>query len=204
MKNSMRLSLGFMGAIFLLTTQVGCSTLDQATGKGYLGADALIVANRTAAEEILSQLEKRDISRDAFLLIGTASHSDDLNRSSMFGRLLSEEVSARMTQGGFRMIELKLQQFAFLKQKEGEFFLTREIQHLAKSHSAEAVIVATYATANKRVYINLKVVEATTNSVLAAHDYAIGMDRNLRSLLGIPEPYRDRTFLGRMSEWLDL
>ncbi|NBT84767.1 MAG: hypothetical protein EBT58_07970 [Betaproteobacteria bacterium] len=109
-----------------------------------------------------------------------------------------------MTQGGFRMIELKLQQFAFLKQKEGEFFLTREIQHLAKSHSAEAVIVATYATANKRVYINLKVVEATTNSVLAAHDYAIGMDRNLRSLLGIPEPYRDRTFLGRMSEWLDL
>jgi hypothetical protein len=31
-----------------------------------------------------------------------------------------------------------------------------------------------------------------------------GMDRNLRSLLGIPEPYRDRTFLGRMSEWLDL
>jgi TolB-like protein len=81
------------------------------------------------------------------------------------------------------MVEMKFRENVYMKRNEGELLLTREITAIAKQHNAQAVIVGTYAIASDVVFINLKVVQPNSNLVLAAHDYALPLDSNLRAML---------------------
>jgi hypothetical protein len=60
--------------------------------------------------------------------------------------------------------------------------LSRELQDLRKTHSAEAVVVGTYTLARNYVYVNLKMI-GPDNVALGAHNYALPLDRNVRALL---------------------
>ena len=64
----------------------------------------------------------------------------------------------------------------------------RESGHLGNTEwlarqAAQAVLVGTYAAASQAVYVSLKLVSPHGNAVLAAHDYALPMDGNVRGLL---------------------
>lgn len=117
------------------------------------------------------------------LLVATLVNIDALDRSSTLGRLVSEQVSARFTQGGYRMIEMKFQNSVYMARGQGELMLTRQVHELANAYSAEAVIVGSYGTSKEYVLINLKVVEPATNQVLAVYDYSLPIDENVRMLL---------------------
>uniref|UniRef100_UPI0028AE8B1C FlgO family outer membrane protein n=1 Tax=Diaphorobacter nitroreducens TaxID=164759 RepID=UPI0028AE8B1C len=65
---------------------------------------------------------------------------------------------------------------------QGELLLSRHAQEVARAQAAQAVLVGTYAVAPQAVYVSLKLVGAG-NAVLAAHDYALSMDANVRGLL---------------------
>ena len=61
---------------------------------------------------------------------------------------------------------------------------------LAASHSrnidtAQAVVVGTYAVSSRQVFVSLKLVRPEGNLTIAAHDYALVLDEELRSLLGL-------------------
>ena len=64
----------------------------------------------------------------------------------------------------------------------GELMLSRRAHEVAQAQSAQAVLVGTYAVAPQAVYVSLRLVGAG-NAVLAAHDYTLPMDGNLRGLL---------------------
>ena len=54
---------------------------------------------------------------------------------------------------------------------------------IGRDHLAPAVVVGTYAPATDFVAINLKVVAADSQLVLAAADYVLPLDANTRVLL---------------------
>lgn len=137
----------------------------------YEAADALI---RKAAPELL---------RDVPLLMSTVVDIDDLEASSTLGRLISENVSARFTSSGFRMVELKFQNAVYMKRNEGELMLTRQIRDVATAHNAQAVIVGTFSKGVDQVFINLKLVTPDDNIVLSAHDYALRIDNDVKELI---------------------
>jgi TolB-like protein len=70
-----------------------------------------------------------------------------------------------------------------VKKSEGEMLLSREVAQIGKSYKAPAVIVGTYAPATNFVAINLKVVSAETQLTIAATDYGLPLDENIRMLL---------------------
>jgi TolB-like protein len=142
----------------------------------------LIKANHAAADTLLKQLKDK-LSPNQPLIAATLVSIDDLERSSTFGRLASEQISARFSQTGLRMIEMKFRDNVYMRRDQGELLLTREIQHVAQSHQAQAVIVGTYAVSKDAVFVNLKVIEPTTNVVMAVHDYALSKDADMRSML---------------------
>ena len=117
------------------------------------------------------------------MIVATAVNIDVLEKSSTLGRLISEQVAARFTYAGHRMIEMKFGNAVYMKRDQGELMLTREISNLAKNHDAQAVIVGTYGESQDFVSVNLKVIQPTSNVVLAVHDYTLPRDNNIKSLL---------------------
>lgn len=146
-----------------------------------------LAANYRAADALIAQFRDRTVGGP--LLVATLVSIDALERSSTLGRVISEQISARFSQAGLSVIEMKFRNSVYMKRAEGELLLTREIADVARSHSAQAVIVGTYGLSADLVFINVKIVEPGSNKVLAVHDYALPLNRDIRSML--PKPTTD-------------
>lgn len=164
----------------------GCANearLDRAPEPTYESAarSPFVAANYRAAEALLAQFGKG--SEGGPLIVATIVNIDALDQSSTLGRLISEQLSARFTQGGLTMVEMKFRSQVYMKKSEGELLLTREITEVARSHQAQAVIVGTYGLSGESVFVNVKIVQPRSNYVLAVHDYVLPANSEIRSLM---------------------
>lgn len=150
-------------------------------GKGKSGTD-IIQSSYQAADSLIVQLQ-HVLPQDTPLIAATLVNLNRLDESSPLGRLVTEQISGRFAQHGYRAIEVKLRNQIYMKRNEGELVLTREVVDLAKKHSASAVVSGTYADSEDRVFINLKVVQIKGNVILGAVDYVLAKDPLVRSLL---------------------
>lgn len=169
----------------VIVSLVGCSstptpkpepTWEQAAN------NPLIPANYKAAEALLAQVSAK-LGKPHPLIIATVVNIDNLDQSSTLGRLISEQVAARFTQAGYRMVEMKFRNNVYVRRNQGELMLTREINELAQSHDAQAVIVGTYGQSDNYVFINLKIIQPASNIVLAVQDYVLPLDGSTKALL---------------------
>lgn len=142
----------------------------------------LIAVNYRAGDALLAQA-KSTLGPTQPLIAATVVSIDNLDKSSTLGRLISEQVSARFSQAGYRMIEMKFRNSVYVRRNQGELMLTREIKDIAQSHDAQAVIVGTYGESDDFIYVNLKVIQPTTNVAIAVHDYTLPMNRTLKTMI---------------------
>lgn len=170
---------------WLLTLLAACLLAGCIASAPYMDAryDPFLQANVQATDALIASINPaREFPKDATLLVASLVDLDRLNESSRLGRSISEQVQARLTQRGFAVVELKLRGQLVIKKDQGELMLSRELQNLRKTHSAEAVVVGTYTLAKNSIYINLKMI-GEDNIAVGAHSYALPLDRNIRSML---------------------
>lgn len=117
------------------------------------------------------------------VLVATLVSVDRLNESSRLGRIFSEQIAGRMVQRGLRVTEVKLRESLVLNRDQGELLLSREAREVSQAQNAQAVVVGTYAVSASMLYISLKMVNPVGNQVVAAHNYAVPVDENVRTLL---------------------
>ncbi len=117
------------------------------------------------------------------VLVATLVNVDRLDESSRLGRIFSEQMAGRMAQRGLRVTEVKLREDLVLHREQGALLLSRELREVSQAQSAQAVVVGTYAVSASVLYISLKLVNPVGNQVVAAHNYALPVDENVRSLL---------------------
>lgn len=144
--------------------------------------NVVVSANYGAADALLAQL-KGKLSADKPLIMATIVNIDALEQTSTLGRLVSEQVSTRLAQGGLKMLEMKLRNSVYLKRNQGELMLTREIGEVAHAHDAQAVVVGSYAETPDAVFVNVKVIQPTSNFVLAGHDFVLQKDASVRAMM---------------------
>ncbi|WP_201303408.1 FlgO family outer membrane protein [Massilia sp. 9I] len=171
-------------AVLALPLLLGaCSTQPQEdTNYTSVSANAFVAANYRAADALALQLRGK-LGDDKPLIMATIVNIDALEQTSMLGRLVSEQLSTRLAQGGMKMLEMKLRNSVYLKRNQGELMLTREIGDVAHTHNAQAVVVGSYAETREAVFVNVKVIQPTTNLVLAGHDYVLAKEGTVRSML---------------------
>lgn len=182
----MRTALCVTAVALLALGTTGCATETTSARKQPTYEDAaahpLIPANYAAAATLLSNLQGK-LDPSLPLLAATIVNIDALDSSSTLGRVISEQVAARFTLAGLRMIELKFRNNVYMARDQGEMMLTREIRDIASSHSAQAVVVGTYAQSSEMLFVNLKVIQPETNTVLAVHDYVLPLDNITSSMI---------------------
>jgi TolB-like protein len=150
-----------------------------------ISQDRYIELTYEATDKLTAQLRQHTayLNKNDPILVATVVSVDELESASRLGRSISEQVAARLTQQGFKVVEVKLRGSLFVKRAEGELLLSREIAEISQSYRAPAVVVGTYAPATNFVHINLKVVSADSQLVLAAADYGLPLDDNTKTLL---------------------
>jgi TolB-like protein len=154
-------------------------------------SDEFIPANQRAADALIEEsrkwinhLQGRGLDWSAPIIIATLVNINALEESSGFGRMVAEQISGQFSRRGYSMLEMKFRENVYMKQDVGELLLTREIKQVATNHKAQAVIVGTYAESDRFVFVNLKLIRPADNIVIASHDYAVPVNRMVRSLLG--------------------
>lgn len=171
----------------LVFLAAGCADPNTRNDETYESAinNQFIPTNYRAAEALFTQAQKSNIplAPDVPLIVATVVDINVLEKSSALGRTISELISARFTQQGYKMVEMKFRNAVYIKRSQGELLLTREIKDLAQSHNAQAVLVGTYSVSKDVVFVNLKVIKPGDSIVIAAHDYTLPLNHTVRELL---------------------
>jgi len=141
---------------------------------------SLVESSQRAADGLLQQFV---LNPQQAVLVASLVNVDRLNESSRFGRLVGEQIAGRLVQKGVRVTELKLRDSVVMHREQGELLLSRELREVSQAHQAQAVLVGTYAVSARQVYVSLKLVLPEGNAVVAAHNYAVPLDEDVRSLL---------------------
>ncbi|WP_052813321.1 FlgO family outer membrane protein [Desulfonatronum thioautotrophicum] len=109
---------------------------------------------------------------------------DDLNTSSTFGRLLGEQVAARMSQHGFRVVELKLRQDSMVfSQEAGEMVLSRDLRDVRNHQDTQAVLVGTYVVTQDAVIVSAKLLSTLDGTILATRNATLRKTRQIQELI---------------------
>lgn len=165
-----------------LAVLLGGCAIGERTNYTSVVANDFVAANYRAADVLQAQLRGK-LDGDKPLIMATVVNVDALEHSSMLGRVVSEQISTRLAQGGLPMLEMKLRNSVYLKRHQGELMLTRELGEVAGTHKAQAVVVGSYAETRDTIFINIKVIQPVTNLVLAGHDYVLAKQGTIRSML---------------------
>lgn len=107
------------------------------------------------------------------IVVASLVSVDDLTQSSSFGRMVGEQVAARLAERAIPVVELKLRNSLFMSRTGGEFLLSREVMDLTLDHKAEVVIVGTYAVMGGDVLVTLKAVDVRDNTILTGYTYTV-------------------------------
>jgi TolB-like protein len=138
--------------------------------------------NYKAADSLIRKLSVK-LDKDNPVLVASFVNLDNLDESSTFGRVVSEQIGSRLNQKGYSTIELKLRTNIFIKEGSGEFLLSREMAEISTKHRAQAVVVGSYAVASSRVYLTARIINVRNGGVLASYDYNIPIGRNTFKML---------------------
>lgn len=146
--------------------------------------DNILEASYTAADRLAISFRKKKRKSSGHILAASFVNINNLKESSPLGRLISEQITSRLVQHGFRILELKLRQNSiYIKEGKGEFLLSREIKAISASHDSDYVVVGTYATAAKSIYISARIVNTSDNVIVTAYNYQIALNSQTESLL---------------------
>lgn len=165
-----------------LALLAGCSDMPRKAES--LSPEEFISRTYQAVDALVSQASRSPsaLNQNDPVIVATLVNIDELSESSRFGRSISEQASSRLTQRGYKVIEIKLRGNLFVARNQGELLLSRELRDISLSHKAQAVVVGSYAQAEKFVHINLKIVDAQTQQALAATDYGLPVDENMKAM----------------------
>lgn len=173
MKSNLKIVFAGVFTIFL----GACATTSPLPVK----ADIVAVNQNAGADLLRKSVGKLD---PALPIISVSFSSvDDLERSSSFGRIASQQVASTFVNSGFTVNEVLFRDSLYVKDGSGEFMLSRNLSKITAAHSVQAVIVGTYAVGQDEIYVSSKVIDARTRMILASNDYTMPLDANLKKLL---------------------
>ncbi len=166
----------FLSVLLITTTVYGESTNEEKkdvikkdpilmipTAQTHTTIDKTIqdLANRLFSSNKLSKEGINDISITSFVDL----HQFD--KTTHFGRTLAEGFFDELFVRGFNVSDFRGQGTLSIN-KQGEYFLTRDVKLLNKDVETNYVLVGTYTVFENKVLINARIMENTTGKILAS------------------------------------
>ncbi|MCL2459645.1 MAG: FlgO family outer membrane protein [Desulfobulbus sp.] len=172
----------------------GCSQLNGTRLEPLLGGDVDLAA---LGDEVAANLASQPVpplmpnQPEQPILVTTLVNNDNLNDTSSFGRTFQNSIAAGFAKRAYSVKEIKLRRDLVVKKDEGEFMLTRNLQEMAGTQRAQAVVVGTYTLANRVLYLSVRLVSPHNQAIIGAYEDKIYLDENSLRLFGLK--FKDNT-----------
>lgn len=141
----------------------------------------LIQEVKTASTQLIGNA--KGLHAGSPVLAATFADIDDLQQSSTFGRTLSEQFTSALSNQNLPVIEVKMRDSLFVKERTGELILSRKLHSLVQAHDAQAVLLGTYAIGGSNIYVNVRIVRTSDNIILGSHDFSLPLNRDIKAML---------------------
>ncbi|MBZ4686076.1 MAG: hypothetical protein JG774_1821 [Desulfomicrobiaceae bacterium] len=176
--------------VLVLLMISGCgqiSSLVSLTPREPAGDQVLLREAYRAADTLHGQLRSTEAAAHP-MLVAAFVDGADVEHVSDVGRLLAEQVASRLGQLRYAMKDVQLRSQSVVVRPGGVLALSRRLEDLDPEAEAYAVLVGTYTQIGARLFVNVRVVRAQDNVVLAAAD----MDLPAKALVPRQQlPYRE-------------
>lgn len=139
---------------------------------GPVKVDPLLQSSTAAADYLSSMLIGR-LSPGGPILVSSFVDLEDLNKSSELGRLVPQQISSRLTQYGWAVLDARLRTSLRIQPDTGELMLSRDSLLLKSHYPAEAALVGTYSYTAGSLYVTARIVRLYDSAVIAAYEYKL-------------------------------
>ena len=102
------------------------------------------------------------------IAVATFVDLNDLYRTSPYGRYIAEQLMGELQRAGFQVVELRRTDSILIKERYGEYGLSRQVREIARDSKAHYVLVGTYVTRGGYVFTNARLISATSNMVASS------------------------------------
>jgi TolB-like protein len=158
--------------------------------------DSNIVApSHTAADVVAQQLKKR-IHTGQPIIVQDFWNNHNPRHISAFGRVVPEQISTRLIQLGYQIIQPRYaQQTELIGQQNidpsssSELFLAGQQQNLGNMKkymdNPHIILSGSYTKATDQVKIHVRMTDSTSGIFVAAYDYDLPITREVEELMGL-------------------
>ncbi len=172
----------------LLLAASGCSDLNGTRLEPVLGGEINLVSLGDKVAEVLTTQTVPPLfpyQSNQPVLVTTLVNNDNLDDSSSFGRSFQNNIAAGFVSRGYAVKEVKLRKEMLVKESQGEFMLTRNLQEMATKQRAQAIVVGTYTMVNRVMYLSVRLVNPVDQGIRAVYEDKLYLDENSLRMLGL-------------------
>lgn len=148
----------------------------------YADARELKLKARELAEQLVMGLDEQCLKGTVALPVSFVNQ-DNFDQSSSFGRFMAEQLYYEFNQRGFPVREYRIPDNITLREKEGEFYLSRALGEIGvKDHNA-LVVAGTYYGDKQAVIVNARLIRPSDGRVLRTANLVLQANGLTRRML---------------------
>lgn len=163
--------------ILIALSQAGCTASRNVVPAPpeHVLTGGLVKSGYTIADKLLSQSKIR-IGNNDTIIVASFVNINNLQESSTLGRMLAEHVASRLSQRGYKVIDMRLRiNSVYMQEGKGELLLSRDLRDVSKNHNASAVVVGTYGEALYGIYISARIINPADSTIISSCDYGLAL-----------------------------
>ncbi len=141
----------------------------------------LIAVSYSIADSLISRLKTKPIPFSP-ILVASFVEVGKAERSSNFGRMMSDFIASRLSMNGFKVVEMKAGDQVRFVRNSGDLLLSKESVE-AQPQKAQAVVVGTYTKVDRGIYVSARIVRADNQQIVSSVDLHLPLSYELMFLL---------------------
>ncbi|NOX25359.1 MAG: hypothetical protein GXP59_04480 [Deltaproteobacteria bacterium] len=126
---------------------------------------------------------RESIAGDYTLTINSFVNLNNLYETSSLGRYIGEELMGDLQLAGVAVLDVRKTAGIMIRQKSGEYGLSRDMKELSYVHNSQAMVVGTYTYANGQIFLNARILRNNDGMVLSNASLVFGLDPVTRKML---------------------
>ncbi|MDD5276938.1 MAG: FlgO family outer membrane protein [Methylovulum sp.] len=141
----------------------------------------LVEVSYEAVDELKDKLT-RTVPKNSLIIVSTLLNVDNLNKTSAFGRIVSDQIASAFHQSGYQIIGMEIPIDLFVMKEDGSLQMSDENKAMLKHYNAGVLVGGVYAPGKRNTYVSLRMVNLNTKSIISSTDFSVPMGPDAKLL----------------------
>lgn len=145
--------------------------------------DANLVAESYDAAEDLHKKILNKLPKNSLIVVSTLLNVDNLNQTSSFGRIVSDQIASAFNNFGYQVIGMEIPIDLFVMKEGGRFHLSDETKAMLRHYHASTLIGGVYAPGKHHGYVSLRMIDINSKNIIASTDFSVPMGPDAKMMM---------------------